>query len=67
MAELNWYFTIFISLFFGPLGVDRFMMGHVGMGIFKLLTFGGLGLLQMVDFLGILFRSTFGDTVKWKY
>ena len=38
-----------LSVLFGTLGVDRFMVGDVGFGILKLLTFGGCGILWLVD------------------
>ncbi len=43
--------TIFllISAFVGTLGVDRFMLGDTGMGVFKLLTVGCCGILWVVD------------------
>ncbi|MCS7280743.1 MAG: TM2 domain-containing protein [Desulfobacterota bacterium] len=40
---------ILLSTFFGFLGADRFYRGQVGMGILKLLTFGGFGLWSLVD------------------
>lgn len=41
---------LLMSIFFGSLGVDRFMLGHVGVGICKLL-FGWLtfGIWPLVD------------------
>ena len=38
-----------ISFFFGGLGIDRFMVGSVGAGVIKLITFGGFGLWWLID------------------
>jgi TM2 domain-containing membrane protein YozV len=35
--------------FFGCYGVDRFMLGEVGLGVAKLLTCGGCGIWAMMD------------------
>ena len=43
MKEVNWVLALVMSIVFGQLGVDRFIMGHVGLGILKLITFGGFG------------------------
>ena len=40
---------LLISIFLGYLGIDRFMLGDIGMGILKLLTFGLCGVLTIVD------------------
>lgn len=38
-----------VSVFWGELGVDRFILGDVGMGILKLLTGGVFGILWLID------------------
>jgi hypothetical protein len=38
-----------LSFFFGMLGVDRFYLGNIGLGVGKLFTFGGFGLWAIID------------------
>ena len=40
---------LLVSIFLGGLGVDRFMLGDIGMGILKLLTCGVCGILTIID------------------
>ncbi len=44
---------LLISLFLGTLGVDRFMVGDMGLGILKLLTCGCCGILTIIDWFTI--------------
>ncbi len=45
---------LIISIIIGTLGIDRFMIGDTGLGIAKLLTCGGLGIWQIVDWFLIM-------------
>jgi hypothetical protein len=44
---------LIISIFLGYLGIDRFMLGDVGMGILKLMTMGLCGILTIIDWITI--------------
>ncbi len=66
VKKVNWVLTLVMSIFFGSLGVDRFIMGKIGTGILKLITFGGLGIWWLVDLILIATKHEFKD-VKWEY
>ena len=46
--------AVLLSFFVGYLGADRFYLGYTGLGIAKLLTFGGCGIWSIIDFIMIL-------------
>ena len=48
---------LLVSIFLGSLGIDRFMLGEVGMGILKLLTLGVCGVLTIIDWFTIQKRT----------
>ena len=43
-----------VCFFLGGLGIHRFVMGHIGIGVLMLLTGGVCGILALVDFVRIL-------------
>ena len=49
--------ALLLSFFFGVFGVDRFYLGHIGVGLGKLFTFGGLGIWALIDFILIATKN----------
>lgn len=45
---------LILSIFFGYLGVDRFLIGDIGLGLGKLITGGGCGIWAVVDWFLII-------------
>ncbi|MGB6536203.1 MAG: TM2 domain-containing protein [Xanthobacteraceae bacterium] len=43
--------ALLLCVFVGYLGVHRFYVGKIGTGILELITFGGLGLWWLIDFI----------------
>ena len=55
VSDKEFIVTFILSWLVGGLGVDRFYLGYTGLGIAKLLTFGGLGIWALVDFFLVAF------------
>jgi len=51
-----------VSFFLGALGVDRFLLGDIGLGVLKLLTGGLFGVLWLIDLFLIMGRT---DRYNW--
>lgn len=60
LDELSWKMVIssslqdpntvmVVSIFAGPVGIDRFMIGDIALGVIKTLTCGGLGIWAVID------------------
>ncbi len=64
VRKVNWVLCLLMSIFFGSIGVDRFIMGKVGTGILKLITAGGLGIWWLIDLILIATKYDFKG-IKW--
>ncbi|NGX60956.1 MAG: hypothetical protein K940chlam9_00431 [Chlamydiae bacterium] len=62
--DVNWILTLLMSIFFGSLGIDRFIMRHVGLGLLKLITLGGFGIWWLIDVILIATKYPFKN-INW--
>lgn len=63
VVQKKWLTAFMLSLFLGVVGADRFYLGKSGTAVLKLITFGGLGIWALIDFIMIATKSMSG--VEW--
>lgn len=49
--QKSWWVALFLSIFLGFFGIDRFYIGRTRSGIVKLVTLGMLGVWWLSDFI----------------
>ena len=54
LSTKNWSTALFLSILLGIFGIDRFYVGRTGLGVLKLLTFGGYFFWWMIDVILLL-------------
>jgi TM2 domain-containing membrane protein YozV len=66
-SEKGFVATLLLCFFLGAFGVHRFFVGKIGTGILMLITFGGLGIWTLIDFVMIAcgkFKDNQGLPIK---
>ncbi len=67
LSEKGFVPALLLCFFLGALGVHRFYVGKIGTGILMLLTLGGLGIWNLIDFIMIAvgsFKDKEGNLIK---
>lgn len=67
ISEKGFVPTLLLCFFLGVFGVHRFYVGKILTGILMLITFGGLGIWSLIDFIMIAvgsFKDKHGHVIK---
>lgn len=62
----NWLVAVLLSVFLGGFGIDRFYLGHIGLGIAKLLlSWATFGIWWLLDLIFICIRNVDSSKFEW--
>lgn len=62
----SWLVAVLLSVFLGGLGIDRFYLGHIGLGIAKLLlSWATFGIWWLIDLIFICIRNVDSSKFEW--
>ena len=56
-SEKDWLTALLLSFFVGTLGIDRFYLGYIGLGVLKLVTLGACGIWALIDLILIALNN----------
>lgn len=59
MSCRHTYNMQFISIILGWSGIDRMLIGDIGLGLFKLCTLGGFGFVMLFDWFTIIHKTRY--------
>lgn len=48
-GQKSFVVALILSILLGYLGIDRFYLGYIGLGVLKLVTGGGCGIWALID------------------
>jgi len=64
IVKRSYIVGLLLSIFLGFLGIDRFYVNHIGLGILKFFTVGGFGIWWFIDIINFATKNV--SYVKWE-
>lgn len=65
-VKKSWLVTLLLSIFLGSFGADRFYLGHIGLGIAKLLlSWATFGIWWLIDVILVATRKVDSSGFEW--